>query len=381
MTKNPFRPTFGVPPLLWVGRQSILDDFELGLLSGPGAMDRSMVISGTRGIGKTVLLNELEETAQKQGWVTLRTSGRAQMVEELTNTSIPAQLRELDPPQKSRISRVNVSALGGIGIDYQGDDSVTPTLNTRLRELVGKLTGVGVLITIDEVQDASAQDLTDIAVAYQDLLRDEMDVALVMAGLPEGVDRLLDLPGATFLRRAQRHVLGPFSEANSSHAFSSTAQGSGREFTDSAIQAAVRLSQGYPFLVQLTGAFSWAWAMKRGSVVIEPQDVEAISGRAVSAMGNQVHAPAVKSLPFASREFLTALAGLTGPTAGTAGNPPVAMADIARELGKPAKSLSDVRHRLIVADLIEPCGTGKVRFVLPYMSDYLLGTGMAQKVD
>lgn len=93
--ENPFRPTFGVPPLFWVGRTAVLDTFRAALDAQPGHPGRSLVISGARGIGKTVLLNELEDIAATRGWITLRASGRSAMVEELVETTIPASWTRL----------------------------------------------------------------------------------------------------------------------------------------------------------------------------------------------------------------------------------------------------------------------------------------------
>lgn len=64
---NPFRPTFGVPPLYWVGRTAVLDAFRNALQSPAGASARTMIVSGARGIEETVLLNELEDSAKAQG--------------------------------------------------------------------------------------------------------------------------------------------------------------------------------------------------------------------------------------------------------------------------------------------------------------------------
>lgn len=70
--RNPFRPTFGVSPTVLAGRDSLLQSFKLGLAEGPGSPFRALLISGSRGMGKTVLLNEFEDAAASQGWITLR---------------------------------------------------------------------------------------------------------------------------------------------------------------------------------------------------------------------------------------------------------------------------------------------------------------------
>lgn len=97
LAHNPFRPTFGTPPLQWVGRGRVLDAFRDALDSHAGSPGRSLIISGARGIGKTVLLNELEDVAISRGWITLRTSGRTKIVDELVETTIPRITKELSP--------------------------------------------------------------------------------------------------------------------------------------------------------------------------------------------------------------------------------------------------------------------------------------------
>lgn len=386
--RNPFRPTFGVPPLFWVGRALILDSFHASLLSGPGSFGRAMVISGARGIGKTVLLTELEDLAEQLGWVKLRTSGRTGIVDELINTTIPQLIESLDPQPKRRVKNFGISGVGTIGLELSEARPYQATLITELRRLLSLVDGAGVVITVDEVQDADAADLTQLAVAFQDLVRDEINVAIIMAGLPQGINTLLDLPGATFLRRAQRHILGPFSPDNSSIGFVSTAQGSGIEFTDKAVASAINISQGYPFLVQLVGSLSWTHAQRRGSHLIDPCDVNAISATAISAMGLQVHAPAVSHLTAAQRQFLDAMALVSRRAnapgaeddAGAYGNA-VAISAIAEEMGRKVTSLSQVRSELIKADLIEAAGHGLVRSVIPYMDDYLLSTDSMGRVD
>lgn len=372
--ENPFRPTFGAPPLFWVGRGIVLDSFRTALDGSAGNASRSMVLSGARGIGKTVLINELEDIAEARGWVTLRASGRSTMVEELVNTTIPRLLEQLSPSDKKKVSRIGIGGVGSIGFDHQKEDRFTPTLNTRLRELSAELKGTGILLTIDEVQDADVEELTTIAVAYQDLVRDEIDIALVAAGLPQGVNHLLDLPGVTFLRRAQKFVLGPLSPANSQQALEHTASGSGLEFSPEATRDAAALTRGYPYLVQLVGSLAWERSRQNQESGISQETIASIAPDAISIMGAQVHQPATLTLPPAQREFLEAMAAVELDGVAT-------IADIAGHMDRTLRSLSATRQRLIDADLIEPTAHGKLRYVIPYMGEYFTATDSRGRVD
>lgn len=370
---NPFSPTFGASPRHWAGRRIILDDFTRALESGPGSPTRSMVISGARGIGKTALLTELEDIAATRGWIVLRASGRDNPVADLTDTVIPGKILELDPPSRRKVSGVSIAGLGSVSTSTSDPIQPVPTINTRLRELLALLEGTGVLITVDEIQDADAEDITRLAVAYQDLVRDRMEVSLVVAGLPFGTDRLLNLPGTTFLRRAERYDLGPLTDEDAGDVIRHTTDGSGIEFTPEAVETAVDIAEGYPYLVQLIGYLCWETAQRKERTVIEAADVDRERSEAVQSMGAQVHFISLKEVPAGQRRYLSAMAEL--------GDGPQSTADVAEALGKTAGSTSDVRARLIERDLIQPAGRGKVEFTLPHLGEWLRGPGTVRRVQ
>ncbi|MGO3362624.1 MAG: AAA family ATPase [Corynebacterium sp.] len=370
---NPFRPTFGVPPHYWAGRRIILDEFDDALTKGPGAAARSLVISGSRGIGKTVLLNEIEDVASRRGWIILSVSGRGNLVSTLVDSVIPEKIRELSPARNRRISGVSISGIGSVRTEDVDSSEPVPTLDSRLRELLALLDGTGVLVTVDEVQDATTEDLSVIAGAYQGLLRREADVALAMAGLTYGVDELLRLPGTTFLRRSRRYDLGPLTDDDAEDVLETTAGDSGLPFTVDALDLAADIAQGYPYLVQLLGSLAWDRAHLRGESTISAASVETEKQETIMTMGTNVHYPSLRDLPQAQHAYLSALADL--------GDGPQPTAGVAEKLGKTQRTASDTRAQLIQRDLIAPVGRGKVEFTLPYLGDWLRGPGTVRRVQ
>ncbi|WP_342319941.1 ATP-binding protein [Corynebacterium mayonis] len=355
--KNPFRPTFGASPRVWAGREAVLDEFGRALDNGPGDPHRSIIVSGSRGIGKTVLLTELEDIARRRGWVVLRASGREGMAEALTNSVIPEALQTVNPRPGRTITGFSVAGIGSVRTEEK-DISLQPRLITRLRELLDSI-DTGVLITIDEVQDSDPDDLSRIAVAYQDLVRDDAEIALAMAGLTRGVNRLLDLPGATFLRRARHYELGPLTLDDAIRTLTLTAAESDKPFAPDAAEQAARFTQGYPYLVQLIGYLAWDEA--RG--VIGSGEVAGVRREAIERLGTQVHQPSLRDVPLRQREYLEAMALLGGQD--------VTSSDLAEQLGRPVTGLSDTRAKLIERDLIMPTGWGAVSFAQPYLEEYI----------
>ncbi|EEI16860.1 ATP-binding protein [Corynebacterium lipophiloflavum] len=370
---NPFRPTFGASPRVWAGRESVINEFSRALQNGPGDPHRSVIISGSRGIGKTVLLTELEDVAKQQGWIVVRASGREGMADTLTNSAIPETMEQLAPQGERKLTGFTIAGVGGVRSELM-ENNAAPRLVTRLHELLGKLRGTGVLITIDEVQDANPEELTQIAVAYQDLVRDDAEIALAMAGLTQGVNRLLDLPGATFLRRARHYELGPLTLDDATTTLLDTAHHAGREFTIEAAHTASRITQGYPYLVQLVGYLAWE-EDPTGPIGVD--SVEAVRGEAISRLGTQVHQPSLRDVPPRQREYLDAMAHIEAQT----GRAEVSAKDLAVALGKPSTSLSDTRGKLIERDLILPAGWGEVTFAQPYLGDYLRNQNKPRRVS
>lgn len=371
---NPFRPTFGASPLVWAGRATVLTDFERAILGSAGNPDRSILISGSRGIGKTVLLTELEDIASRHGWIVLRASAREQITESLIQSAIPEAINRLSPPQRRQITGVSVAGIGSVRTEVESHDPA-PRLTTQLRELISHLRSTGVLITIDEVQDASPDDLTQVAVAYQDLVRDDLPVAVAMAGLTHGINTLLDLPGATFLRRARHYELGPLTLEDANVALTDTARDGGRAFDDS--QRAAEFSKGYPYLVQLVGYLSWEAADELGLESIDAHAVSAAIPLTLERLGVQVLQPALRDLPSRQMEYLRAMAEIEDET----GLSEISTSALAESLGRPATSLSDIRARLIERDLITSAGWGLIEFAQPYLGQYLLDRGRPQRIS
>ena len=361
---NPFRPTFGASPRVWAGRDAVLQDFGRALQGGPGNPDRSLLISGSRGIGKTVLLTELEDIAIQQGWVVLRASARENMQQVLVESTIPEAIARLEERPKRQLTGFSVAGIGSVSTHIT-DSEPAQRLVTQLRRLIDLLHDTGVLITIDEVQDVDPDDLTQIAIAYQDLVRDDLPVAVAMAGLTRGINQLLDLPGATFLRRARHYELGPLTLEDARRAFEETSQEGGIVFA--AADQAAELSQGYPYLVQLLGFLAWERAVEDSLSTIDANVITLATPDAVERLGLQVHQPALRDVPPKQLEFLQTMALLEEQ----AGTPEVPVAHVAKLMGTTTTSVSDTRQKLIDRDLITPAGWGLVEFAQPYLGQYL----------
>lgn len=364
MGPNPFRPGFGVSPRVLAGRVDLLQEFELALDEGPGSPLRAVLVSGARGMGKTVILNELEELARVRGWLVVRLAESTGIVEELRDTSLPALLAEHDPSRtiKRRVTGGGVTGVGSITTSAEERYPVRETAATLLDRLLDVLEGhgTGVMFSLDEVQAVDREALAGFAEVFQHVVRDEREVAFAAAGLPVGVDRLLKHPGTTFLRRAERVHLPALTRAEVVDAAGRTVRDAGREIAPEAVEALADLVHGYPYLLQLAGHGAWRAAGDADQVGVA--DVAATRPSVIERMGRLVHAPALRDLAQVQRDYLRAMALDDGASS---------TGEIAARLGVSMQYQNVYRHRLIEGELIRPAGYGLVDYALPYLRDHL----------
>lgn len=357
---NPFKPSAGATPPLLIGRQPVIDSIADSFNEGPGAPGRLTVFTGARGVGKTVMLNEVEEVANSKGWLSINETATAGLVarieEHLTHI---AEERKRRP--RRRVTGITLPLrMGGVRTE------VTPELavdvRRRLTSLLDDLkrSGSGLLLTIDEVHAAARTELREIATITQHLIREDREFALVMAGLPSAVSSLLSDDVLTFLRRADKQVLSdvPIDEVHD--ALVATIEANGRTIDQDAGHQAAEATGGYPFLVQLVGYHVW-----RSTTATHISLATTLDGitAARRRLGSLVHETALNDLSDVDRTFLMAMSPDNGPSR---------MRDILKRMGSVAPQYGNVyKNRLIEAGMIGSAGHGKVDYSLPYLRDFL----------
>ena len=204
------------------------------------------------------MLTEADDVALKHGWLHIdetATPGMLGRIEE----HVSVLLENYQPRSRRRLTGVTLPAgLGGISTTLSPERAVglRRKVSTLLDELAVADTQAGLLITVDEVH-SRVEDLRELAVIVQHLVREGRQIALVMAGLPSAVSDLLRGDAQdrvlTFLRRADKHILADVSIDEVRDSFAATIEESGRSIDPEALDAAAEATFGYPFLIQLIG--------------------------------------------------------------------------------------------------------------------------------
>jgi len=359
--QNPFRPTFGRTPAELIDREDTLEEFEYGLSIRSGVLGLLSIITGARGVGKTVMLNEAQDLAQAQGWAVISDTSTPGFLARIADAALLIDQELGDgPPARKVIAFV----AGGIGVTTQLPPERQVEFRNLGARLLGRLdrNGTGLLITLDEIQDADRGELLQLAAVIQHWVRDGLPISFVCAGLPAAISDILNEGVATFLRRADKIDLHSVAVRDVQASYERQFAAAGFILPDGCLAQAAATSLGYPFLVQLIGYFLWREA-ERGEGTVS-QDA---AGKAVSAALKRnirmVVGPAISKASGRDMDYLRAMAIDAGDSS---------TATVAKRMDASLQLAANYRARLVEAGLIEGAGRGEVRFAIPGLREYLV---------
>src|SRR6478609_10014127 len=254
--QNPFKPTAGATPPELVGRAGLLDEFEYGLQQGSGAPGLLTIITGSRGIGKTVMLSAAERIAGTHGWAVISRTANPGFLAGIGDDMLRLVEELGDGPPTRKITAFSAAGFGlTTQLPQERSADWRRTGNELLRLLDAK--GTGLVITIDEIHAVDRTEISQLAAEVQHFIRDGLPIGLIFAGLPSAVSDLLNEGVATFLRRADRIDLHAAAVKEVERSFTETFQHAGVALDGELARVAAEGTGGYPFLIQLIGYYLW----------------------------------------------------------------------------------------------------------------------------
>lgn len=393
--RNPYAPGAGQRPPELAGRDRELDQFEITLERvAAGRPERSMVLSGLRGVGKTVLLNALRSLAVKRAWGTGKIEARPdQSIRIPVAQAVHAAVREVshrhrDPDRVDAVAGV----LKGFALRTDVEDRQaarrggarwTPPVDvpavkgradsgdleldlielfTDVASLAGDL-GVGIALFVDEMQDISPLELAALCGACHEISQQGAPLIVVGAGLPH-------LPVAlaaskSYAERLFRYVsVDRLPREMADRAWRVPAGTEGVAFETEALDELYRLTDGYPYFVQAYGKVTWDAAV--GSP-IRAADVAEAAPEAEAELGIGFFGARYERATPAERDYMTAMADLGADNDDAA----IATADVAKHLARKPQSLSPARDGLIKKGLVFSAERGTVAFTVPHFGKFL----------
>jgi AAA ATPase domain len=378
---DPYTPGSGVRPPMLAGRDNDLDAFEILMARvARGQHERSLVYSGLRGVGKTVLLREFELRAREAGWVTHDVeevgSGDFRLVfgdfayQVLLAMSRKERMRDRARRALGVLKSFSIHAPGGVAarleIDIAEGSADTGDPERDLASLLvaigetAQAGGTGALFLLDEMQGLEAEALAAICMAMNKIGQRSLPVAIVGAGLP---------PLPVQLRQAKPYAerLFAYSEldrlprAAARSALVGPAAVHGVEFEPEAVELVLDGSHGYPYFIQEYGRVLWR---EIEASPITANDVQAVEETVRAALDRRFFKDRFDSGSDAEQRYLAAMADL--------GDGPVRSAEIAVRAGySSSSSASLARDGLMKKDLVFSPRRGLLDFTVPRFGEYL----------
>ena len=380
---NPYSPGAGKRPPTLVGRDDEIAAFDVAVQRlALGRSDRSQMLTGLRGVGKTVLLREFRDVAAARGWVCqhVEATEDGRFVHQIA-AAIQGALLDLTPSR--RLSQVASHVLGvlksfqlswdipeagtlTVGIDPVGGRADSRILQRDLTDLLREVAQhardrrKGVLLTIDEIQHLPKDHLRPLVVGLHEISQLDLPLLVVGAGLPS----ILGMLGEA---RTYAERLFGFTEINSldadaaARALAEPAAAEGVAWDEPAIAEVFSRTSGYPYFLQEFGRQAWRMAEAPGRIT--RQDVLVAVPFARTELDAGFFRVRMDRATDAQRAYLSAMAAM-GPGPHRSGA-------VAAALGRRTTQVGPVRHSLIRQGLCYSPRHDVIAFTVPMFDDFV----------
>ncbi|MCW2932906.1 MAG: ATPase [Actinomycetia bacterium] len=384
--RNPYAPGAGQRPPELAGRDREIQQFEVVLERVARARpERSMVLTGLRGVGKTVMLNTFRSMALQKLWGTGKLEARPdQSIRRPVASALHMAVRELAPrhrapdriddflgvlkafalrdpkaPKGATSMNLGIDVPAARGRADSGDMEVDLTeLFTDAASVAADL-GVGIALFVDEMQDVPSADVSALCAACHELSQVGGPLIVVGAGLPH-------LPSVLSASKSYSERLFKYARIDrldrdaADQALIAPAEREDVIFKQDALDALYQAADGYPYFVQAYGKVTWdvAAASPVTAADVAMAAPEAEGELAVGFFGSRYE----RATP-AEREYMRAMAAI--------GDEPVPTSAVADELGRKPSSLSPSRDGLIKKGLIYSSERGLIAFTVPHFGKFL----------
>ena len=382
--RNPYAPGAGTPPPELAGRDELREAARIALERARlGRPNKSLLMVGLRGVGKTVLLDRIREDAEARGICALR-------IEAPENRSLPSMLA---PQMRTALLKLStreavkdlaqhgLRALAGfaralkvkyqdieVGLDFEPEPGLADNgdLETDLQDLLevvgaaAKADGTCVALFVDELQYVKEAELAALITALHRTAQRRLPVIMLGAGLPQVrgsmgkaksyAERLFEFPeiGALSPDAARQAIVKP-------------AQDEGVAFEDDAIEAIIDQTHCYPYFLQEWGKHVWDVAERSP---ITAAQVGVASRLATATLDESFFRVRFDRLTPSERIYVRAMAEL--------GAGPHRSGDIAGELDRVVTSFGTTRRNLIAKGMIWSPSHGDTAFTVPMFDGFML---------
>lgn len=380
---NPYAPGAGAAPPELAGRDELLSKASIALRRiTSGRFARSLILTGLRGVGKTVLLNRIRQDAEAEKIITVR-------IEVPEGRSLPSLLA---PGLKTAILKLQrekaaadvvrralqalaafVSAMKiryhdiEVGVDFETNAGalVGSSLDESLSQLfqvvgaAAREKKTAIVLFIDEIHVLNKEQLASLLMALHVASQDSLPITMVAAGLPQISSQMGQ--AKTYAERLfEFHDIGQLDKKSARRALAVPVEKLGVHYAEDALKEIMQQTSGYAYFLQEWGKHVWDIAL---TSPISAEDAKQATMEALSDLDASFFRVRFDQLTPMQKRYLRAMAEL-GPG-------PYASGRIAAVLDKRVTDLGPVREQLISKGLIYSPSHGETAFTVPLFDSFM----------
>ena len=346
---NPFNPTFGDVPQIYLGRNP---PEELAELISTSKFARSFFITGVRGSGKTAFMTEVEHL--------LKQDSHCHCIDLINDQSLLTSfVNRLEEIGTSKFAKVfnkakDISASGG-GITFTDPSDQSNEIANHVMKLMQIIKDQHhyVVVAIDEVTNDKM--IRQFAQVFNALKRQGMPIFILMTGLPGLILDVQNEDKLTFLLRSEQRVMTPLQASNIAITY--------RQIFNCDPAVASKMAQmvsGYSYAFQLLGYL--VYQQFRQDQVVTMALLDQIKADYLALLFDNAYLKTFEELSENDQRYLVAIHGNKR------------LSEVAEVMGQNLSYVSQYRRRAISRHLVVPASYGRVKYVLPYFGDFIAAT-------
>ncbi|MBK6968349.1 MAG: ATP-binding protein [Candidatus Neomicrothrix subdominans] len=378
---NPYNPGAGLRPVALAGRDRDIEAFEiLADRAQSGKLARSVVFTGLRGVGKTVLLGELAGRALSRRWLVVQIEAEPTRFDKSLATGLANGARR-NRGWMSKATENATNALGSItsfqatvgasglslGFDRVPGRADTGNLAHDLVDLVeaigqaAKDDGTGVLLVIDEMQELTKKQMSAVCRSCHSAGQLNLPWFVIGGGLPNLPTQLAEAESYAE-RLFDYRLVDKLSPTDARVALLDPATAEGVEWDQGAEQFVLDEARGYPYFLQQFGNTVWNAAVGPSLISFDDAVVGVTDGQ--DKLDEGFYLSRWERATKSERKLLEAMALDDGA--------PSRIGDVVKRMKKRSQSdIGPARASLISKGITYSPEHGMLAFTVPGMADYV----------
>lgn len=377
---NPYRPGAGLMPVYIAGRdediQNVSQMFDALTMDIP---TQSIIFSGLRGVGKTVLINKLQSIAEEKGIFCkhIEIEERNDFISQIAECS-QAFLRTISAKEKFKhLIQKPLEAIKSLVVSFNPEDNsfslsmqdrelyVSNNLTQTLTEVFSTIgetaqkTETPICFFIDEIQYMKQNQLGSLIAALHRVNQLGYPIMIIGAGLPK-IYKMLSDEKSYSERLFMYKKIDSLTDEQSEKAIEEPAKKFNIIYANEAINKIVEITKGSPFFIQQLCKIVYD---KTNKDVIELSDVENCIDEFLSSLDERFFKSRYERCAESDKKFIFAMV--------ECGELPCTISNVAHNLNKTVGSISTTRAQLISKGIIYPVRYKELDFTVPEFSGYI----------